>query len=100
MGLPAGIVGGLIDESNKMSKISYRGTPCVFEGLGEGVYYMVIAKEQQNRRYFAYQGGIFTDPFGKAWFSDIFSLSYTSEQGITVTQTSYDSINIMICRIG
>ena len=93
-------MGGLINESNKISKTSYKGTPCVFDGLGEGIYYMVIANEQMNRRYFTYQNGIFTEPFGEAWFSDTFSLSYTSEQGITVTQTNYDSIDIMICRIG
>lgn len=93
-------MGGLINESNKISKTSYKDTPCVFDGLGEGIYYMVIANEQMNRRYFTYQNGIFTEPFGEAWFSDTFSLSYTSEQGITVTQTNYDSIDIMICRIG
>lgn len=92
-------MGGLIFESNKIYKVSYRDTPCVFNGFNEGLYYMTIANES-NRRYFAYQNGDFVEPFGKAWFSDIMKLSYTSGQGITITQSDYASINVMICRVG
>lgn len=92
-------VGGLLSESTKIEKTSYKDAPCVFDGFNEGIYYMTISNET-NRRYFAYQAGNFTEPFGKAWFSDIINLSYTSGQGITVTQSNYEAIIVIICRVG
>lgn len=99
MELPAGTVGERILENNKIAKVTHKDTPCVFEGFGEGLYYMTISNERM-RRYFAYQNGLFTEPFGKAWFSDTFKLSYTSGQGITITQSGYPSIDVIICKIG